>query len=44
MGREIKSERSLTDFIPFGLGREKPKHFRDMLRVAWQNRDNLSYA
>ena len=29
---------------PFGLGQTKPKHFRDMLRVAWDNRDNLPYA
>ena len=31
-------------YSPFGLGQTKPKHFRDMLRVAWQNRDNLPYA
>lgn len=31
-------------FSPFGLGQTKPKHFRDMLRVAWDNRDNLGYA
>ena len=30
--------------IPFGLGETKPKHFRDMLRVVWKNRDNLGYA
>src|SRR5512143_3965038 len=30
--------------IPFGLGRTKPKHFRDMAGVAWANRDNLGYA
>lgn len=29
---------------PFGLGHTKPKHFRDMLKVAWDNRDNLGYA
>src|SRR5437773_536655 len=34
----------LAGLIPFGLGRTKPKHFRDMLAVAWKNRDNLSYA
>src|SRR5881394_4534610 len=34
----------LAGLIPFGLGRTKPKHFRDMLRIAWKNRDNLSYA
>src|SRR2546425_13242695 len=30
--------------VPFGLGRTKPHHFRDMAKVAWANRDNLSYA
>src|SRR5689334_14880880 len=30
--------------IPFGLGQAKPKHFRDMLSVAWRNRDNAGYA
>lgn len=30
--------------VPFGLGQTKPKHFRDMLRVAWANRDNPGYA
>jgi molybdopterin-dependent oxidoreductase alpha subunit len=35
---------ALRDLVPFGLGRDKPHHFRDMARVAWQNRDNLGYA
>jgi len=30
--------------VPFGLGRVKPKHIRDTLKVAWDNRDNLPYA
>ena len=30
--------------VPFGLGRTKPKHFRDMAKIAWINRDNLPYA
>ncbi len=30
--------------IPFGLGQTKPKHFRDMAHIAWENRDNLGYA
>ena len=29
---------------PFGLGHEKPKHFRDMLRIWWENRDQVEYA
>src|SRR5437899_9386066 len=30
--------------VPFGLGRTKPHHFRDMAKVAWANRDSLAYA
>ena len=30
--------------MPFGLGETKPGHFREMLKIAWRNRDNLSYA
>jgi len=29
---------------PFGVGWRKPKHFRDMLVIAWRNRDNPGYA
>src|SRR6476620_4393519 len=34
----------VSRWIPFGLGEVKPKHFRDMAKVAWENRDNLGYA
>jgi molybdopterin-dependent oxidoreductase alpha subunit len=34
----------LKSAVPFGVGLTKPKHFRDMLRVVWKNRDNLGYA
>jgi molybdopterin-dependent oxidoreductase alpha subunit len=34
----------LKSAVPFGLGQEKPHHFRDMAAVAWKNRDNLGYA
>src|SRR5690242_2990034 len=37
-------QEKLKSIVPFGLGRTKPKHFRDMLKVAWRNRDNLGYA
>jgi molybdopterin-dependent oxidoreductase alpha subunit len=30
--------------LPFGLGQQKPHHFREMARVAWQNRDQAAYA
>jgi len=29
---------------PFGIGEEKPRHYRDMLRVALENRGELGYA
>jgi molybdopterin-dependent oxidoreductase alpha subunit len=28
----------------FGLGRQKPHHYREMLRIAWENRDQLPFA
>jgi molybdopterin-dependent oxidoreductase alpha subunit len=34
----------VASLVPFGLGERKPRHYRDMLRVAWENRDNLPYA
>jgi len=34
----------LKSLVPFGLGQDKPKHFRDMAAVAWRNRDNAAYA
>jgi molybdopterin-dependent oxidoreductase alpha subunit len=30
--------------VPFGLGKIKPHHIRDTMKVAWDNRDNLGYA
>jgi molybdopterin-dependent oxidoreductase alpha subunit len=46
MGHEIKPDLKdrLKVLVPFGVGQNKPQHFRDMLKVAWKNRDNLSYA
>ncbi len=44
MNHEVQHERGLLTKLPFGLGRWKPKHFRDMAGVVWQNRDNLPYA
>src|SRR6476620_9221953 len=29
---------------PFGLGETKPRHFREMARVAWENRGELPFA
>jgi anaerobic selenocysteine-containing dehydrogenase len=43
----MKTKRNRTkivSLIPFGLGKSKPKHYRDMMKIAWENRDNLGYA
>src|SRR5690625_267381 len=29
---------------PFGLGKIKPHHVRDTMKVVWENKDNLPYA
>ena len=29
---------------PFGLGRVKPHHIKETLKIAWENRDQLPYA
>ena len=46
MSRRIEktAAEKLKALVPFGLGQTKPKHFRDMARIVWQNRDNLGYA
>src|SRR2546426_4055499 len=28
----------------FGFGKQKPHHYREMIRVAWENRDELPFA
>jgi molybdopterin-dependent oxidoreductase alpha subunit len=28
----------------FGLGRQKPHHYREMLKIVWENRDELPFA
>lgn len=40
----VSHRRPWQAWAPFGLGQVKPKHFRDMARVVWDNRDNLGYA
>ena len=34
----------IVSLVPFGLGKTKPHHFREMAQVLWENRDNLPYA
>ena len=31
-------------FIPNGMGQIKPNHYLDMVRVLWQNKDQLPFA
>ena len=46
MAHEIQSTlgQRLKNLMPFGLGRTKPKHYRDMFRVLLLNLDNLGYG
>ncbi|MAW60552.1 MAG: formate dehydrogenase [Planctomycetes bacterium] len=45
MERKQRSERQLAaSWVPFGLGLTKPKHFREMAKIVWENRDNLRYG
>ena len=43
-----RKTRSFSDLaygaMPFGLGETKPHHYLEMLRIVWQNKDNLPYA
>jgi anaerobic selenocysteine-containing dehydrogenase len=40
-----ENQGSWKDWVPFGLfGQVKPRHFREMFGVLWDNRDNLPYA
>ncbi len=32
------------DVSVFGFGQQKPHHYREMLRIAWENRDQLPFA
>ncbi len=41
--RARRGRRALMN-LPFGLNVAKPRHFRDMARIVWRNRDQLPYA
>lgn len=34
----------IAGLSPFGLGHDKPAHYREMLGVVWENRKHLDYA
>ncbi len=45
MPRRARSFSELShSWVPFGLGQVKPHHFREMARIAWENRGELGYA
>src|ERR1051325_6683490 len=44
MPHTVAKTPALKRAVPFGLNARKPHHFRDMLRIVWENRDNLGYA
>lgn len=41
----MRPRRTFKEKLPFGLGvKDKPRHYREMLGAAWENRDNLRFA
>jgi molybdopterin-dependent oxidoreductase alpha subunit len=43
--RSEKTERrSWVSLVPYGLNEQHPNAYLDILKTAWENRDNLSYA
>ncbi|MEY3210749.1 MAG: hypothetical protein RIT28_1230 [Pseudomonadota bacterium] len=44
LGPPIPGEPGIVSLVPFGLGQEKPHHFREMWEVLSENSDNLTYA
>ncbi len=44
MPRKFWNPSSWVSLIPNGLGQVKPNHYGEMLKIAWENRDQLPYA
>lgn len=44
MSNRFFSPSTWVSLIPNGLGHVKPNHYWDMLKIAWQNRDQLPFA
>ncbi len=38
------SPSSRVSWVPAGVHHQKPRHYRDILRIAWENRDELPFA
>jgi len=43
-GLPIQGVEGIAGWVPFGLDKTKPRHFREALGVLWENKDNLPYA
>lgn len=41
---EVRPNRKPAGLVPFGIGQTKPRHFREMFRIAWENRRHPLYA
>lgn len=35
---------AIVSWRPFGVGKDKPHHYLEMVKTLWENRDNLQYA
>jgi molybdopterin-dependent oxidoreductase alpha subunit len=44
MPRKFWNSSSWVSLVPNGLGQVKPNHYWEMLKIAWENRDQLPYA
>ena len=40
----LRRKRAYVSLAPFGLGFQKPRHYLEMLRIGWENRDALGHA
>ncbi len=42
--RRRKFRELFHSLVPFGLFERKPRHYLEMVRIVWENRDRLGYA
>jgi molybdopterin-dependent oxidoreductase alpha subunit len=43
-GPPVPGDAGIAGLVPFGLDKTKPRHYREMLGVLWENRDALPWA
>jgi molybdopterin-dependent oxidoreductase alpha subunit len=44
VARERRRTKDWVGPVPYGIGKVKPNHYGEMLRVAWKNKDHPLYA